>query len=112
MTLSPIRPSCGQTYTGEAQTVAAGAAAFITWLALAGALASFLAGAVFSARIAAGRPRRWLAVLVWPLVMTRFTGAASDQAARLNKALVAFITCLMIAAAAWSAAANLHRFAR
>jgi hypothetical protein len=92
--------------------VAAGAAAFITWLALAGALASFVAGAIFSARIAAGGPTRWLAVLVWPLAMTRFKGAAGEQAARLNKALVAFIACLMIAAAAWSAAANLHRFAR
>jgi hypothetical protein len=92
--------------------VVAGAAAFITWLALAGALASFVAGAVLSARIAAGGRLRWLAILVWPLAMTRFKGAAGEQAARLNKALVAFMACLMIAAAAWSAAANLHRFAR
>jgi hypothetical protein len=94
--------------------VAAGAATFITWLALAGALASFLAGAVFSARTpaSAGGPLRWLAILVWPLAMARFKDAAGEQAARLNKALVAFIACLMIAAAAWSAAANLHRFAR
>ena len=39
-------------------------------------------------------------------------GAAAEHAARVNKALVAFMACLMIAAAAWSAAANLHRFAR
>jgi hypothetical protein len=44
--------------------------------------------------------------------MTRFKSAAGGEAARLNKALVAFMACLMIAAAAWSAAANLHRFAR
>ena len=94
--------------------MAAGAAAFITWLALAGALASFLAGAVLSARALApaGGALRWLAILVWPFAMGRFKGAAGEQAARLNKALVAFIACLMIAAAAWSAAANLHRFAR
>jgi hypothetical protein len=94
--------------------VVAGAAAFITWLALAGALASFVAGAVLSARTSAtaGGPLRWLAILVWPLAMTRFKSAAGGEAARLNKALVAFMACLMIAAAAWSAAANLHRFAR
>jgi hypothetical protein len=94
--------------------VVAGVAAFITWLALAGALASFLAGAVLAARARApaGGPWRWLAILVWPLAMRRFKGAAGEQAARLNKALVAFMACLMIAAAAWSAAANLHRFAR
>jgi hypothetical protein len=92
--------------------VVAGTAAFITWLALAGALASFVAGAVVAARIAGGGATRWLAVLVWPLAMARFKGAAGEQAARLNKALVAFIACLMVAAAAWSAAANLHRFAR
>ena len=92
--------------------MAAGAATFITWLALAGALASFVAGAVFSAGIAGEGPARWLKVLVWPLAMKRFKGPAGGEAARLNKALVAFMACLMIAAAAWSAAANLHRFAR
>jgi uncharacterized membrane protein YiaA len=94
------------------KTVAASAAAFITWLALAGALVSFVVGAVFAARMTAGGRGRWLAVLVWPLATTRFKDAAREQAAPLNKALVAFIACLMIAAAAWSAAANLHRFAR
>jgi hypothetical protein len=92
--------------------VAAGWATFITWVALAGALASFVAGAVLSARSSGGSLARWLAVLVWPLSITRFTRAAGAQAACLNKALVAFIACLMIAAASWSAAANLHRFAR
>jgi hypothetical protein len=92
--------------------VAAGVATFISWVALAGALASFVAGAALSARSADGGPARWLAILVWPLALARFTRGAGTQAARLNKALVAFIACLMIAAAAWSAAANLHRFAR
>jgi hypothetical protein len=86
-------------------------ATVITWLALAGALASFIAGAAISARSVDGGPARWLAVLVWPLAIARFARAHA-QAARLSKALVAFIACLMIAAAAWSAAANLHRFAR
>ena len=55
---------------------------------------------------------RWLAVVAWPFATSRIQGAAAEHAARVNKALVAFIACLMIAAAAWSAAANLHRFAR
>jgi len=96
------------------------AAAFITCLALAGALASFVAGAVFSARTLrqanasrrqAGAPWAWLAVAVWPLAFGRFK-ATGAETAPLNKALVAFIACLMIAAAAWSAAANLYRVAR
>jgi len=89
----------------------ASAAAFITWIALAGALVSFVAGMAFSARrLTPGKPsQRWL-VLVWPLAMRQFKGA--ESASDLNKALVAFMTCLMIAAAAWSAATNLHRFAR
>jgi hypothetical protein len=87
----------------------------VTVLALAGAVASWVAGAVFYARTLAaiddGRTR-WLAVVAWPFATARIKGAAAEHAARVNKALVAFIACLMIAAAAWSAATNLHRFAR
>jgi hypothetical protein len=90
----------------------ANAAAVITGIALAGALASFIAGAVFSAR---ALPRadlrlRVLAILAWPFARAWFRTA--QQSTQINKALVAFMACLMIAAAAWSAAANLHRFAR
>jgi hypothetical protein len=84
-------------------------------LALAAALASWIAGAVFYVRTLAAIDdpgTRWLAVVAWPFATSRIKGAASEHAARVNKALVAFIACLMIAAAAWSAAANLHRFAR
>jgi hypothetical protein len=91
------------------------AAAWVTFIALAGALASWIAGAVFFARTLAtidGARMRWLAVVAWPFATSRIQGAAAEHAARVNKALVAFIACLMIAAAAWSAAANLHRFAR
>jgi hypothetical protein len=92
----------------------ANAAGVLTWFALAGALTSFIAGIVLSERISRdAHPRlRWLLVAAWPLAIARLKAVAGDEAATLNKALVAFITCLMIAAAAWSAAANLHRFAR
>jgi hypothetical protein len=92
----------------------ASAAGVLTWFALAGAVASFIAGLVLSERASrnAHLRLRWLFVAAWPLAIARLKAAAGSEAAILNKALVAFITCLMIAAAAWSAAANLHRFAR
>jgi len=91
----------------------ANAAAFITGIALAGALASFLAGVVFSASTLKPSDSRlcWLGIAVWPLTRARLKGT-NDQLARLNKALVACLTCLLVAAAAWSAAANLYRIAR
>jgi len=92
----------------------ASAAAVITFIALAGALASFIAGAWFAAQVL-GRAEtrwRWLAAAAWPLAMTRLRAAAGDEAARLNKALVACIACLLVAGAAWSAASNLYRVAR
>ena len=91
----------------------ANAAGVLTWIALAGALASFIAGIVLSERTSrhAHLRLRWLLVAAWPLAIAGLK-AAGGEAATLNKTLVAFITCLMIAAASWSAAGNLHRFAR
>ena len=91
------------------------AATVVTVLALAGAVASWIMGAVYFVRTLAAiddTKVRWLAVVGWMFATKRLEGAAADHAARVNKALVAFIACLIIAAAAWSAAANLHRFAR
>jgi hypothetical protein len=90
----------------------ANVAAVITWIALAGALTSFIAGAVLSVRALEGASlrRRVFAIVAWPFTLARLKTA--EQSTRINKALVAFMACLMIAAAAWSAAANLHRFAR
>jgi hypothetical protein len=93
--------------------MASAAAAFISWVALAGALVSFVAGAVYAARALKGaRATRWFAVVAWPFLLARLKTAAGEHAQSLDRALVAMIACLMIAAAAWSAAANLHRFAR
>jgi hypothetical protein len=89
-------------------------AAVLTGIALAGALASWIAGAVLFARTltASDHATPWAAVVAWPFWLGRLDGAAADHAAKVNKALVAFIACLMVAAAAWSVAANLHRIAR
>jgi hypothetical protein len=79
----------------------------LAYLALAGAVASFIAGAVLSARAGAG----WRAI-AWPFALGRIRAAGGEPAARVNKALVAFIACLLVGAAAFSASTNLHRFAK
>ncbi len=93
-------------------------AAIVAGLALAGAIASWIAGAWFYAatlRTIAGEPEQragWLAVVGWPFALKRLKGAASAHAANVNKALVAFLTCLTVAAAATSIATNLARISR
>jgi hypothetical protein len=90
-------------------------ATVVTIVALAGAVASWIAAAFFFVRAGAesGRGRlRWLMAVAWPFASRRLNGIASTHAAHVNKALVAFIACLMIAAAAWSVASNLNRLAR
>jgi hypothetical protein len=79
----------------------------LAMLALAGALASFLAGAVYAARAGAGALS-----IVWPLAIGRIRRAGGEPARQVNKALVAFIACLLVGAAAFSASTNLHRFAK
>jgi hypothetical protein len=91
------------------------AATVVAIIALAGAVASWIVGAVYFVRTLAATDDtkvRWLAVVGWLFVTSRLKGAAAEHAARVNKAVVAFIVCLIIAAAAWSVAANLQRFAR
>ena len=91
-------------------------AAIVAFLALAGALASWIAGGWFYARtlraLAAepgharlAAPARIAAVVAWPFALGRLKGAV-------NKALVAFLACLTVAAAATSVATNLARVAR
>ena len=82
-------------------------ATILAYLAFAGAIASWIAGAVFCAR--AGSP--WLAI-VWPVALGRIRRAGGAPAAQVNKALVAFIACMLVGVAAFSASANLHRFAK
>ena len=88
----------------------------LAYLAFAGAVASWIAGAVFSARTLAAMPGNrgmmFLAPIAWPFAIARVKSAGEEPAANVNKALVAFIACMLIGVAAFSASANLHRFAK
>jgi uncharacterized membrane protein YhaH (DUF805 family) len=88
----------------------------LVYLAFAGALASWLAGAMLYARalraLGDNTSLSWLAVMAWPFAISRIKGAAAEPAAQVNKALVAFMTCVLIGVAAFSASTNLHRFAK
>jgi hypothetical protein len=88
----------------------------LVYFAFAGALASWIAGAVFYARtlraLGDDSPLKWLAIVAWPFAVARIKGAAAEPAANVNKALVAFMTCILIGVAAFSASTNLHRFAK
>lgn len=83
-------------------------------LALIGALASWIVGAVYYARgrRAAGTggsvPR--LAVLAWPFATARLA-KGSDEAGIVNKALVALLVCLTLGATTISLSTNLNRVA-
>jgi hypothetical protein len=89
-------------------------AMIVALLAAAGAVASWIIGAVFYARALAERAERsqttWLSVIAWPFALARVRNSAG--ASRLNKALVAFLACAMIGAAATSVATNLHRMSK
>jgi len=96
--------------------VIAGFATVLVYLALAGAAASWIAGAVFFARTLSALgddgKLKWLAIVSWPFAVRRMKGAAAESAAKVNKALVAFMACLLVAAAAFSVSTNLHRVAK
>jgi hypothetical protein len=102
-------------------------ASIVAYLAFMGAIASWIVGAWFYARtlraLAADQSRTrlaWLAIAAWPFALGRLKGApAADaanvnaaHAAKVNKALVAFLACLMLAVAATSVATNLARVSR
>jgi hypothetical protein len=53
-----------------------------------------------------------LSPIAWPLAVSRVKRAGEEPASRVNKALVAFIACMLVGVAAFSASANLHRFAK
>jgi hypothetical protein len=82
--------------------------AILAYLAFVGAIASWIAGAVFTARAGAGA----LAVIAWPFALGRVRAAGGEPATLVNKALVAFIACMLVGIAAYSASANLYRFAK
>ena len=82
------------------------------------AAVSWVCGAVYYLRTlrsmsgAEANRLRWLALVAWPFVLKRLSGAAADHASKVNKALVAFFACLMVAIAAFSVSTNLARITR
>ena len=93
-------------------------ATIVTMLALAGASASWIVGAMnffFTLRVLSGKGNRnqiWYAIVAWPFASRKMNGEAAVYSSRVNKAMVAFFTCLMIAATAFSLSANLSRLSR
>lgn len=93
-------------------------ATIVAVLALAGAVVSWIAGALFSVRTLRTLPRErnkrqlLYAAVAWPFAARQMSGDAAIHSSKVNKALVAFFTCLMIAAAAFSLSANLSRLSR
>ena len=91
----------------------------IAGCAVAGALASWIVGAVYSVRTLhaisaspAQRPLLLRALVAWPFAARHLQGEAADHAGTVNKALVAFIACLIVAISAVSVATNLARVSR
>jgi hypothetical protein len=91
-------------------------ATILAVLAFAGAAASWVAAIVFGARalreFSDSRPSMWVALVAWPFAVPRARGAAAEHATNANKALVAFMVCLLVGFAAFAASTNLHRFAK
>ena len=91
----------------------------VAGLAVAGALASWIVGAVFYVRTLRAiapipEPRGLMlrAAVAWPFAIGRLRGQAVAHASTVNKALGAFIACLTVAVSAISVATNLARVAR
>jgi hypothetical protein len=88
----------------------------LAYLGFAGAIASWCAGAVFCARALSAMPGNgvmmWLSPIAWPFALSRVKRAGEGPAANVNKAMVAFIACMLVGTAAFAASTNLHRFAK
>jgi hypothetical protein len=89
----------------------------VVYLALAGAIVSWIVGAVYFGRTLATlngeqRALRWLAIVAWPFAVGRLKGATAGYAAVVNKALVTFMACSMVLVAGISVATNLARVAK
>ena len=83
-------------------------------LLLAGAAASWIVGAMAFARGRAsieGGGKSWLAAAAWPLGMAKLRDAAPQEAAVVNKAIVAFIICVTLAMTTVSLSTNYNRLA-
>jgi hypothetical protein len=95
------------------------AAYIVVGLAVAGALACWIVGAIFYVRtlqeISRTPGQRDLivrAIFAWPFTVSRLRGEAATHASTVNKALVAFLACVIVAVSAISIAVNLARVSR
>ena len=91
-------------------------ATLLFYIAVVGVVASYVAATFAAAQAPEGaaageRALRIFGALVWPFTGRRRERMSPGQAALLNKSIVAFMACLLAAAATWTAAANLHRIA-
>jgi len=88
-------------------------ATIVAVLAAAGAVVSWFVGAVFylrTLRALSDQPQvRWKAIVAWLFVLKHLKGAAAEHASKVNKAVVAFLVCVLVLAAATSLATNLSR---
>jgi len=92
-------------------------ASLLFYVAAVGMVASYVVATIAAAQAPEGataghRALRIVGALIWPFTGRQRAHMTPGQAALLNKAIVAFMACLLIAAAAWTASANLHRIAR
>jgi hypothetical protein len=93
-------------------------ATIVAVVALIGAVVSWGFGAfnfVLTLRALSGEnngTQVWYAIFAWPFASRQMTGEAAVYSSKVNKALVAFFTCLMVAAAAISLSTNLSRISR
>jgi hypothetical protein len=95
------------------------AAYIVAGLAVAGAIACWIVGAVFYVRtlqeISQTPGQRDLilrAIVAWPFTVGRLRGEAAAHASTVNKALVAFLACVIVAVSVFSVAVNLARVSR
>jgi hypothetical protein len=86
----------------------------VVFLALAGAVASWIAGACFFARTLStlGANEAWYTAAFWLFARKKLQGAAAEDAAKVNKAVVALLVCILVAVVAISVGTNLQRIAR
>jgi hypothetical protein len=88
----------------------------VAGIALAGAFVSWIFGAVSYVQtlrvISAAPEQRNLmlrAIFAWLFTVRHLRGAAAEHASKVNKAVVAFFVCLIVAVTAISVATNLAR---
>ena len=91
----------------------------VAGLAVAGAVASWIAGAVFYVRtlqaISQDPQQKGLmarAIFNWMFTVGRLQGAAAAHASMVNKALVAFLVCVIVVVVAISVGTNLARISQ